>query len=225
MAKALRGRKVVCADCDVRMRLHGKSRLKHVCQQCGGSLIANKYGQPLGIPATKEVRRLRMRAHIAFDQLWRSGEVTRSSAQRWLATELGIPVQRCHFGYMNRQQLEAVIDLSNAVHDGTRRRPAAIDRDPITSRRRRMANEAIKLLRRAGAHPTALRYWVAYHTKAKHFQDVGGLSSEECQRLIARCELVFSGRAKSPRGMRLDKRLMLVSIPKLRRFLHEMAGD
>lgn len=225
MAKALRERKVVCADCDVRMRLRGKSRLKYVCQGCGASLIANKYGQPLGTPATKKVRRLRMRAHIAFDQLWKSGEVTRSSAQRWLAKELGIPVQRCHFGCMNRQQLKVVIDLSNAVHDGTRRGPTAIDRDPITSQHRRMANESIKLLRRSGAHPTALRYWVACHTGAKHFQDVGGLSSEECRKLIVRCESVFSGRAKPPRGARLDKRLKLVAIPKLRGFLHKMAGD
>lgn len=225
MSKALRERKVDCADCEVRMKLQGRSRLKYVCQGCGASLIANKYGQPLGTPATKEVRRLRMRAHIAFDQLWKSGEVTRSSAQRWMAKELGIPVRRCHFGYMNRQQLETVIDLSNAVHDGARRGPTAIDRDPITSQHRRMANEAIKLLRRAGAHPTALRYWVTHHTRAMHYEDVGGLSSEECKRLVTRCELVFTGRARPPRGVKLDKRLKLMAIPKLRNFLHEIADS
>ncbi len=219
MAKSLRERNVVCPDCTVRMRLRGKSRLKYVCLQCRASLIANKYGQPLGSPTTKDVRRLRMRAHIAFDQLWKSGDVTRSSAQRWIANELGIPFRRCHFGYMNRQQLEVVIDLSNAVLDGTKRGPTAVDRDPITSQHRRMANEAIKLLRRAGAHPTALRYWVAHHTQAKVFVDVGGLPSEDCKRLIARCELVFSGQAKPPRGAKLDKRLQLVAISKLRTFV------
>ena len=216
VAKSLRERRVVCPDCIVGMRLRGKSRLKYVCQECGASLIANKYGQPLGTPATKEVRRLRMRAHIAFDQLWKPGEVTRSSAQRWIANELGVPFRKCHFGYMNRQQLEVVIGLSNAVLDGTIRGPTAIDRDPITSQHRRMANEAIKLLRQSGAHPTALRYWVAHHTQAKVFVDVGGLSSEECKRLVARCELVFSGRAKPPRGAKLDKRLQLAAISRLR---------
>ena len=225
MAKSLRERRVVCPDCTVCMRLRGQSRLKYVCQECGASLIANKYGQPLGTPATKNVRRLRMRAHIAFDQLWKSGDVTRSSAQRWIANELGIPFRKCHFGYMNRQQLEVVIDLSNAVLDGTKGGPTAIDRDPITSQHRRMANEAMKLLRRAGAHPTALRYWVAHHTQAKVSVDVGGLTSEECKRLITRCELVFSGQAKPPRGAKLDKRLQLAAIPKLRTFVRNLSTE
>ena len=225
MGKAVRERKIRCADCNVRMRLLGKSRRTYVCPDCNASLIANKYGQPLGTPATKDVRNLRRRAHIVFDRLWKSGEVTRSSAQRWLAKELRIAVKQCHFGYMNRENLERVIQLCDGVHDGRYPGPKAIDEHPETSKNRRMANKDVKLLREAGAHPTALRYWVARTTSSSALEDVGGFSSKECIRLILGTSQVFSGQARPPRGVRIGKSLKLAGMTTLNNMLRELESD
>lgn len=191
MGKAIRERKIKCADCSVRMRLQGRARLKYVCPKCNASLIAGQNGKPMGVPVTKETRQWRRRAHTVFDQLWRSGVVTRSSAQRWLAKQLGIPTNRCHFGYMEKAMLEKVVRLCDEAAEGERPGPTATDEDPVTSQQRRMANESMKLLRRTGANPTALRYWIAHHVKVDAYDDIGGFSSEQCEQLVRQCERVF----------------------------------
>ena len=67
-----------------------------------------------------------------------------------------------------------------------------------------------------------MRCWIAHHVRVDAFEDVGGLSSKECKRLVRRCERAFSGHGKLPRGAELDKKLLLEALPKLRRHLQEM---
>lgn len=215
MAKAIRERKVECADCSVAMRLRGKSRLHYWCPRCSASLSADQYGRPRGMPGTAEERRWRRCAHTVFDRLWRSGNVTRSAAQRWLAGELGIPRAQCHFSSMRIEMLREAVRICDAVHDGRRQRPRAADHDPRTSERRRLANEAVQLLRRAGAHPIALRHWIAHHVGVASFVDVGGMSGADCERLIGVCEQAFRGGKKLPRGAKLDKKLKPESLTKM----------
>lgn len=216
MGSENREREVHCADCKVLMRLRGKTRLKYECPKCKASLIAGANGKPQGVPGNKETREWRRRAHMVFEKMWKSEGVSRSSAQRWLAKKLKIPPTRCHFGYMNIPMLKRVVAYSGAVCDGELAGPTALDTDPETSEYRRMANDAVRLLRRAGAHPTALRYWIAHHTGGDPQCDVGGFTSQECKRIIERCERVFCGGAKAPRGVKLDRKLKMVAIPKLR---------
>ena len=216
MGRSVREHGVHCADCCERMRLRGKSRLQYVCPCCGGSLIARPDGKPMGVPGTQETRRWRRRAHTVFDRLWRTGDVTRSSAQRWLARELGIPRRQCHFSSMESETLEQVVRICNDLQEGKRPGPTSRDHDRELSQHRRQANEAVNLLRRAGAHPTALRYWIAHHAGCDVFKDAGGLTTEQCQRLIRRSAQVFFEGAKPPRGTKLDRKLKLVALRKLR---------
>ena len=61
---------------------------------------------PLGSLADGRLRAARKAAHDAFDPLWRemwtlnggSKQEARSTAYTWLADQLGIPAQQCHFG-------------------------------------------------------------------------------------------------------------------------------
>lgn len=64
---------------------------------------------PLGRLANAELRRAKQAAHAAFDPLWRSREMTRKEAYRWLADALGISVDNCHIGMFDLDGCRAVV--------------------------------------------------------------------------------------------------------------------
>ncbi len=53
---------------------------------------------PTGIPANRHLRSLRREAHMAFDQLWKTKNMSRTSAYAWLADTLGLDKRTCHIG-------------------------------------------------------------------------------------------------------------------------------
>jgi hypothetical protein len=53
---------------------------------------------PMGRLANPELRAAKIRAHAAFDPLWRARGWKRNAAYRWLAHELGIAREACHIG-------------------------------------------------------------------------------------------------------------------------------
>lgn len=67
---------------------------------------------PLGRMADKIVRKLRSKAHIEFDNLWKSGLMTREKAYDWLALNLGIDPAQCHIAWLTKDQLKDVATLS-----------------------------------------------------------------------------------------------------------------
>ena len=209
MSRAIRERQVRCADCSVLMQLRGKSRFHYSCPKCSASLVADIHGRPHGVPGSREDRQWRRKAHLTFDRLCRSGDITRSAGERWLARELGIPVKQFHFSYMRVEALRRVVELCDDVSEGRRWGPTAINDDEETSKDRRLANEALRLLRRTGAHPIATRHWLAHHVGIPSFVDVGGLSSQECQRLVQAVARAFAGEIKLPRHGTMNNRLRL----------------
>lgn len=66
---------------------------------------------PLGTLATFEMREARKDAKAAFNPLWQSGEMKRSEAYTWLASQLGIPVGECHIGWFDEAQCNRVLDV------------------------------------------------------------------------------------------------------------------
>lgn len=61
---------------------------------------------------------LRSEAHRLFDKLWDSSK-ERDQEYEWLAGELGIPKQDCHFRMMGVQTLRRAIDiLEGRLDDG-----------------------------------------------------------------------------------------------------------
>jgi hypothetical protein len=53
----------------------------------------------------------RERAHAAFDQLWKSGRMTRTAAYAWLASVMKLPAREAHIGKMHIEQCNAVVRL------------------------------------------------------------------------------------------------------------------
>lgn len=73
---------------------------------------------PLGRLANAELRAAKMRAHFAFDRLWKARRAlgvldARSKAYKWLTAMLGIERKDCHIGLFDVQTCERVIALCN----------------------------------------------------------------------------------------------------------------
>jgi hypothetical protein len=81
--------------------------------------------EPLGRLANKELREWKIKAHAAFDPLWKAklkkrqlekGEIykkhyARGSGYKWLATQLGIKKEECHIGMFDIDMCKKVVDI------------------------------------------------------------------------------------------------------------------
>ena len=66
---------------------------------------------------------LRSECHAAFDVHWQLGGVSRSAAYRWLAKELDMLIENCHFGMMDEAECEAALRLLRAYGPSDRPDP------------------------------------------------------------------------------------------------------
>lgn len=64
---------------------------------------------PVGTPANRELRALRNEAHRYFDQLYRSGMMSKQDAYLWLADFLQVPLSQAHIGYLGEYYCKQVI--------------------------------------------------------------------------------------------------------------------
>lgn len=65
----------------------------------------------LGRLANEELRIAKTRAHAAFDPIWKSRQMKRGSAYKWLAGELGIHPNDCHIGMFSIETCNQVIEI------------------------------------------------------------------------------------------------------------------
>lgn len=66
--------------------------------ECRGVHGCHPDGTPVGTPADRDTRKARMRAHEAFDRLWKTEKMTRTRAYIWLANMLDVERDKCHIG-------------------------------------------------------------------------------------------------------------------------------
>lgn len=111
---------VPCPNCGQLMNLRTDSQFKnklwYACPNwpdCRGCHGAHPDGKPLGIPADKETKDWRIKAHEAFDELWKSGQQTRPDTYRWLAKSLEIPLEKCHISSFDSKTCQKVVELCN----------------------------------------------------------------------------------------------------------------
>lgn len=85
----------------------------YYCEDCK-AIVGCHAGthKPLGKMADRETRKLRIKAHSAFDKLWKSQLMSRSKAYDWLSLQLGINAEDCHISNMSKDQLKDVQTLS-----------------------------------------------------------------------------------------------------------------
>jgi hypothetical protein len=75
--------------------------------------------QPLGRLANAELRAAKMRAHAAFDGLWRDGGMKRSAAYDWLVRQLDIKRRDCHIGAFDVETCQGVVKACSRRESGT----------------------------------------------------------------------------------------------------------
>ncbi len=77
--------------------------------------------RPMGTLANSELRNKRIRAHKAFDRLWKSGLMTKWQAYKWLQATFGLSEDEAHIGMFNDSMCERVIAecsrTGNQVHN------------------------------------------------------------------------------------------------------------
>lgn len=112
---------VICAECGAPMVLRRSAKYPHPfygCSNypaCTGTHGAHPDGRPLGIPATKETKAWRIKAHDAFDRLWKEGHMSRGRAYRRLARLMG--ADEIHIGEADISTCRQVIDVSNELYE------------------------------------------------------------------------------------------------------------
>jgi len=88
--------------------------------QCKATHGAHPSGEPLGEPATAETKQWRIKAHEAFDQLWKGADATmsRSEAYKWMIETLALTQDEAHiamFGINRCKQLIEAIRLRDEL--------------------------------------------------------------------------------------------------------------
>ena len=104
-----------CPECGSDMVLrrskYGKFYRCATWPECDGSHGAHLDGKPLGIPANKETKEWRIKAHNAFDKLWGRRKMKRKKAYKKLAAAMGMAEEDCHVGRFDIEQCKQVIEI------------------------------------------------------------------------------------------------------------------
>lgn len=110
---------LVCPECGAPMVLRktdkfsyesGQPRYFYGCSRwplCQATHGAHPNGEPMGIPADKETKEWRIRAHEAFDDWWGDKGLTRREGYLRLAEHFGI--KGIHIGELNVEGCQKVI--------------------------------------------------------------------------------------------------------------------
>ena len=98
--------------------VYGKSYgMIYLCNRCNAYVGVHKgTNQALGRLANNELRKYKIKAHDAFDKLWKSKQMTRTEAYKQLSEHLGIPPEFTHIGMFGVKTCKEVIFKSNQVY-------------------------------------------------------------------------------------------------------------
>ena len=80
----------------------------YLCTQCGAHVGPHvpHPKEAYGVLADSEMRLLKSKCHEMFDKRWIGHTQKRRRREyQWLADQMGIPLDECHFGYFTKEQL------------------------------------------------------------------------------------------------------------------------
>ncbi len=108
--------KKACPECGCDMILrNSKYGLFYGCinyPECDATHGAHKdSGEPLGIPADKETRKMRMKAHGDFDNLWQKYGYKRQESYKLLQNIMGLNKDQAHIGRFNISQCKLLMSI------------------------------------------------------------------------------------------------------------------
>lgn len=94
----------------------------YLCQSCGAYTGTHRPRprEALGLLADEPMRKGKVACHELFDSMWKGkkkAQKKRKDLYSWLADAMGVPVEECHFGYFNINQLRQAYRILLAVRD------------------------------------------------------------------------------------------------------------
>lgn len=110
--------KIYCPECGAEMVLrNSKYGLFYGCSrypECQATHGAHQNsGKPLGVPADKETKQWRIKAHDIFDTYWKRWGMKRQEAYKFLQTTMGLSLKEAHIGRFTKQQCQELIQKLN----------------------------------------------------------------------------------------------------------------
>jgi hypothetical protein len=86
------------------------------CQAWVGVHRNSPKAAPLGRLANLSLRRAKMKAHAAFDPLWKADKAfgSRRQAYEWLSDAMGLPYSQTHIGMFDESQCAVVVEVCHA---------------------------------------------------------------------------------------------------------------
>lgn len=113
------GSSVVYRSADGIYHDNSKNTMLYVCShypECDSYVRVHQGTNiPVGSMANHELRTLRRTAHYYFDQLYRSGYMTKQDAYQWLADLISAPISQAHIGYLGDYYCKQVIEQSRRL--------------------------------------------------------------------------------------------------------------
>ena len=93
----------------------------YLCKSCGAYTGTHRPRprEALGLLADEPMRKGKVACHELFDSMWRGKKKAhkkRKDLYAWLADRMGVPVEECHFGYFDIQQLRRAYRILLLVH-------------------------------------------------------------------------------------------------------------
>lgn len=79
----------------------------YLCTECGAYVGTHKPRpkEALGMLADADMRLWKMYCHDVFDTMWKT-QKQRTELYKWLAKEMQCPLEECHFGHFDLEQLK-----------------------------------------------------------------------------------------------------------------------
>lgn len=104
------GRVIYTSNANIYGREYGSGRC-YICKCCGAYVgtHAPRPRDAMGILANWEMRELKKECHALFDPMWKGkpkANKKRNDLYAWLAREMDIPREDCHFGYFDTEKLK-----------------------------------------------------------------------------------------------------------------------
>jgi ssDNA-binding Zn-finger/Zn-ribbon topoisomerase 1 len=97
----------------------------YICSRypkCDAYVTAHKQSrQPMGALADGSLRRKRIQAHRAFDQLWRGGIMQKWQAYKWMQAKFGLNCEQAHIANFSEYRCDELIAMCELAMENIRK--------------------------------------------------------------------------------------------------------
>lgn len=115
------GRVIYTSNAKVYGREYGSGKC-YFCTECGAYVGTHKPRpkEALGLLANGAMRDLKIMCHDMFDSKWKGKEKARKKRNElyaWLAKQMNLPIEECHFGYFDEDLLKKAYAILYQIKD------------------------------------------------------------------------------------------------------------